>query len=86
MEEELQQESQFTYKRKVEEHSRSHCCRGKAISVTYCECVFVALFIQHVPYYIVIYGMSGCTMLPAVYHKERDFRKKKKLLNIKYMF
>jgi hypothetical protein len=20
-----------------------HCCRGKAISITYCECVFVAL-------------------------------------------
>ena len=73
----LQQESQFTYKRKFEAHSRHHCCRGKAISVTYCECVFVALFIQHAPYYIVIYDMSGSTKFPAVFHKQRDLREKK---------
>jgi hypothetical protein len=27
--------------------SRNHCCRGKVISITCCECVFVALVIQH---------------------------------------
>jgi len=26
---------------------RNHCCRGKAISITYSECVFVALVTQH---------------------------------------
>jgi hypothetical protein len=27
--------------------SRNHCCSGKVMSVTYCECAFVALGIQH---------------------------------------
>jgi hypothetical protein len=33
--------------RNIETRLRDHCCHGKAISVTYCECVFVALGIQH---------------------------------------
>jgi len=28
--------------------SRNHFCRGKVISITYSECVLVALVIQHV--------------------------------------
>jgi hypothetical protein len=31
----------------TEELSRNRCCRGKAINVTYSECVSVALVIQH---------------------------------------
>jgi len=31
----------------TELYSCNPCCREKAISVTYCECVFVALVIQH---------------------------------------
>ena len=43
------QHKQCTYKRKIEARSRNQCCRGKAISFTYSECVFfVALVIQHV--------------------------------------
>ena len=36
------------YKRNIETPSRSrnHRCRGKSISITYTECVFVALIIQ----------------------------------------
>jgi len=34
-------------KRNVEMRSCNHCESGKAISITYCECVFVALGIQH---------------------------------------
>jgi hypothetical protein len=34
-------------KRNNEARSRKHCCHGKAISITYCECVSVALVIQH---------------------------------------
>jgi len=38
-------------------------CSGKAISITYSECVFVALASKtHAPYYIVICGLSGCTI------------------------
>ena len=39
----LQQQRQCTYKRKMEARSRYHCCRGKAASVTYSECVSVSL-------------------------------------------
>jgi hypothetical protein len=42
------QESQWTYNRNIAARSFNHCCRGKAISITYCECVSVALIIQHV--------------------------------------
>jgi hypothetical protein len=30
-------------KRNIEAHSCNHACSGKAISITYSECVFVAL-------------------------------------------
>jgi len=41
----------------------NHCCSGKSISITYSECVYVALGIQHVMHmhHIVIYGLSGST-------------------------
>jgi hypothetical protein len=35
------------YLRNNEERSCNYCCSGKAISITYSECVFVALVIQH---------------------------------------
>jgi hypothetical protein len=31
----------------MDARSHNHCCHGKAIDITYFECVFVALFIQH---------------------------------------
>jgi len=31
----------------IEIPSRNHCCSGKAVSITYSECVSVALGIQH---------------------------------------
>jgi hypothetical protein len=33
--------------RKIEARLRNHCCSGKAIIITYSECVSVALVIQH---------------------------------------
>jgi hypothetical protein len=33
--------------RNIEARSRNHCCRGKAISITYFECVSLALVTQH---------------------------------------
>jgi hypothetical protein len=44
---ELEEDRQCTYKRNNEVCSYNHCCSGKTDSVTYCECVFVALGIQH---------------------------------------
>jgi hypothetical protein len=38
---------QCTYKRSIETRSRNRCCRRKARSTTYSECVSVALVIQH---------------------------------------
>jgi hypothetical protein len=37
------------YKLNTEARSRNYCCRGKAVSVTYSDCVsvFVAFFIEH---------------------------------------
>jgi hypothetical protein len=31
----------------MEENSRKFCCSGKAVGITYSECVFVALGVQH---------------------------------------
>jgi hypothetical protein len=46
---------QSTYKVNTEALSCNHCCSGKAISITYCQCVFSALGIHpacnaHAPY------------------------------------
>ena len=35
------------YKCKSESRSRSHCHRGKATSISFYECLYVALVIQH---------------------------------------
>ena len=47
--------------RNTETRSCSHCCRGKAIRITYYEGVFAALGIQHAMRirHIVIRGLSG---------------------------
>ena len=49
------------YKPNNETHSCSHCCSGKRRSIIYPE----ALLIQHAMCmrHIVIYGLSGCTIL-----------------------
>jgi hypothetical protein len=41
-----------------------HCCRGKAIGITYSEYVFIASGVQHAMRmrHIVIYGLSGSTI------------------------
>ena len=36
------------YNRNIEVRSRNHRCHGKAVSITYYECVSVALGIQHI--------------------------------------
>ena len=41
------QDSQRTYKRNSEVRMTNDCYHGKATSITYSECVFLALVIQH---------------------------------------
>jgi hypothetical protein len=55
-------------------HSRSHCCRGKAVSIKYYKCVSVFL------HYLADMQLA---YFPTLSHKLHDFRKK--LLNIKCM-
>jgi hypothetical protein len=51
----MKQDRRCTYKRNIEAHSRNHCCLGKAISIIYSECVFVALVYQHAKRNAVLY-------------------------------
>ena len=55
---------QGTYKRNIEARPRNRFCRGKATSITYSECVSVALVIQHPKCmrHIVFCGLSGSTI------------------------
>ena len=48
----------------IEARSCNHCCGGKAISIAYSKCVFVAFVIQHVMVmrHIVICDLSGSTI------------------------
>jgi hypothetical protein len=43
----IKQDRQQINKCNTEARSRNHCCYGKAVSITYSECVSVALVIQH---------------------------------------
>ena len=54
---------QRTYKCNNEERSRNHCRRGKAIIITYSECVSVDLVIHHTKRMIyIVCSMSGSTI------------------------
>jgi len=63
---------------------RNNCCNGKSIGITYSECMFVALVIQHANSmcHLFICGLSGCTIFIHMSQKGDDFRKKKKELFI----
>jgi len=51
--------------RNIEAPSCNHLCSGKAISITYSECVFVTLGIQHAMRLrrFVMYALPGCTII-----------------------
>ena len=60
--------------------SRNHCCRGKAVTITYSECVSVALAVQHAKRMRpIIFSFVACLDLPyfsTLSHKSHDFGKK----------
>jgi hypothetical protein len=80
----------------VEARLPNHGCRGKTIILTYSECMFVALGIQHTMrmLHTVICNLSGSTIFFHIISQQRhEFwgerqkeREKKKLLLIKYVF
>jgi len=71
------------------ERLRNSCCRGRAMRITYSECVSVALLIEHAKRIIrtILSSVAGLTVkyVNKLYHKPHDFRNKK-LLNIKLIF
>ena len=72
----------------IQERSRDHRCSGRAINITYSECVFVVLVIQHAMCMrSVISSSVTCLAVPCfstLPHKRHDIQKN--LLNIKYVF
>ena len=63
----------------IEARSRNHCCHGKAISITYSECISVALVILHSLCMLhIVLSSVACPVLPhfpTLSHKRHDFRK-----------
>jgi len=64
-------------KRRTEVLSHNHCYNGKAISITYSECLFLDLGIVHAMRmsHIVICGRPGCKIFSALSHKRHDYLK-----------
>lgn len=79
-----------TNKRNTEALSRNQFWRGKAISVAYSECMFVALLIQHAKRVRRVLLLSVACLVQPYFstscHKRHDFRGGKKILNIYYVF
>ena len=53
--------------RNIEARSCNRCCSGKAMSITYCECVFVALGAQNAKHHIILPSVA-CLNLQYFFH------------------
>jgi hypothetical protein len=66
--------------RNIEARSCNHCCCGKAVTVTYSECVTVALVIQHAKrmHHVIFSSVASLVLqhFSTLSHKRHDFRKK----------
>ena len=75
--------------RKNKARLRKHCCHGKAISITYSECVFVALVIQHANACTILYCHTWPVRLYNIFFTLSDKRfyfRKKKVIEYKMCF
>jgi hypothetical protein len=79
LENNLEQDGQCRYKGNIEALLGNHCCRGKAISVAFSECVPVVLVIQHAKRMRRIMLPSVASLVlphfPKLSHKWHDFGK-----------
>jgi hypothetical protein len=67
---------------------RDHCSRGKAISITHYECVYVALVIQHTERMRLVMSSVACPALPYFFpnYLVNGSTFDKTLLNMKCVF
>jgi hypothetical protein len=72
---------------RIEARWFNHCCNGKAKSIIYSECAFVALVIQPAMHmrHTVICACPAVQKFYTLSQKGHDFRNKK-LLNVKCVF
>jgi hypothetical protein len=87
----IQQVRHCTYKLNTKACLCNQCCCGKAVNITYSECVSVVLVIQHATHMrCIILPSVVCPALPdfsTLSHKWHDVREiQKKLLNTTCMF
>ena len=68
--------------------SCNHRWSGKAVSITYSECIFLAIVTQHAMRmrHIVICGLSGFKIFLHIISQTERFLGGKKILNIKHVF
>jgi len=80
--------SVYKYKQNIEARSCRHCYRGKAISITYSECLFVSAVLQHAMRvrHIGICGLSGSVVFFTLSCKRHNLRKKKNLKCVIWFF
>jgi hypothetical protein len=87
----IQHNKQCTYMHNMEECSCNHRCCVKAVSVRYSECahgLHHPARKAHVPFCIVICGLSGTTIFFHIIMSQtaQVSEKKNKLLNLKFVF